>query len=454
MMLSTKNPKEKLVAIKSVIDINLLETLAKKYWQLILNSVSPTKKQLMKIFYFFLIFSLFSCEVLAVEDVKPGILKQLIEENAEEISEQEKSSLKPKLTNRLVLDVNLDDEYQSTDRKREYNDTYGRMRLFSGYNFAKNFSLNSFIRIDPVYQSSEATRRNNLANGGGDISFENEGLFLEELNLTYNGKKHAFVLGKFDLNFGTAWRWNRGIWTYNIAENYRQNEKLGVNGIYRLGNAKTTGLYEFSYGIFKNDRKNLDNSLITDRDSNSKSDAIAGDSGGLQSYITSLDINFDFSQQEKLSYHFSYINLGVNSRASLVNPNKIADQKGFVAGMNYKYPVQKNYIIDGLLEYAAIKNLNGNSDVGEKYFTANVINRFYENWNVTLGYANRDNSHVGQYGFTSNLTEISMGYEFLKNSFFDKLLFQIGYKNQRNNFGTSLETRNVLGALMRYQKNF
>ena len=113
----------------------------------------------------------------------------------------------------MVLDANFDDEYQSTDRKREYNDSYGRMRLFSGYNFAKNFSLNSFIRIDPVYQSSEAARRNNLANGGGDISFENEGLFLEELNLTYNGKKHDFVLGKFDLNFGTAWRRNRGIWT-------------------------------------------------------------------------------------------------------------------------------------------------------------------------------------------------------------------------------------------------
>ena len=408
----------------------------------------------MKIFYFLLIFTLLSCEVLASEDVQPGILKQLIEENAEEISDQEKSSFKPKLINRLVLDANFNDEYQSTNRKKEFNNTYGKVRLSSGYNFAKNFSLNSFIIATPVYQSSEVARRNNLPNGGGDISFENEGVFLEELNLNYDSKKHAFVLGKFDLNFGTAWRWNRGIWAYNIAENYNQTEKLGVNGIYRLGNANTTGRYEISYAIFKNDRKNLDNSLITDRDSNSKSNAIAGDTGGLQSYVTSLDVNFDFSKQEELSYHFSYIHLAVNSRASLVNPNKINDQKGFVAGMNYKYPLKKNYIIDGLLEYAAIKNLNGNSDVGEQYFTANVINRFYENWNVTLGYANRDNSHVAQYGFSSNLTEISMGYEFLKNSFFDKLIFQVGYKNQRDNFGTSLETRNVLGALMRYQKNF
>ncbi|MES2960869.1 MAG: hypothetical protein V4694_00610 [Pseudomonadota bacterium] len=408
----------------------------------------------MKNFYFFLILSFFACEVLAAEDVKPGILKQLVEENAEEISDQDKSVFKPKLTNRLVLDANFNDEYQSTDRKKEYKDTYGKMRLYSGYNFAKNFSVNSFIKIEPVYQSSEVARRTNLPNGGGDISFENEGIYLEELNLTYDGKKHAFVLGKFDLNFGTAWRWNRGIWTYNIAEYYKETEKLGVNGIYRLGNAKTTGRYEISYAVFKNDRKNLDNSLITNRDSASKSDAIAGDSGGLQSYITSLDINFDFAEQEKLSYHFSYINLAVNSRASSVTPNKISDQKGFVAGMNYKYPVKKNYIVDALLEYAAIKDLNGNSDVGEQYFTANVINHFYENWNVTLGYANRDNSHVAQYGFSSNLTEISMGYEFLKNSFFDKLLFQVGYKNQRDNFGTSLETRNVIGALMRYQKNF
>lgn len=409
----------------------------------------------MKKYYFFLLFGFFSCEVFAEEELKPGILKQLVEENAEEIQTKESEVFHPKFTNRLVFEVVSNDEYQSTNRQDEFLDTRAKSRLYSSYNFAKYFSVNSFLKTEPSRQISETSRRNSSPNGGGDRAFENEGIFVEELNLTFNSKKHAFVLGKFDLNFGSAWRWNRGIWTYNIAERYKQKEKLGINGIYRIGDSKKNGRYEFTYAAFTNDRKNLDNSAITGRDVDSKSDGVPGDTRSLKSYTTSLDINFDFSEKEKLSYHFSYINLAVNSRASDVTPSyKIARQKCYTAGLSYKYPVFENLLLDSLVEYASIKNLGGDSDIDENYLTANAIAKFYKNWNVTLGYAQVDNSEVQATGFQRNLSEISLGYEFKKNSFFDRLLFQVGYKNQRDDFKTSLETRNVWGGFVRYQKNF
>ena len=421
------------------------------------------KKQSMKKFYLFLLFSLLPWKVFASDDAIQGILRQLIEEDAAEISLQESSTFKPEFKNRAVFDVNFNDEYQSTDRKDEYLDSFARGRLNSSFKFTKHFSINGFFSLSPTNKASETSRREASPSGGGDRSFEYEGLSVGELNLTYSRKKYTFLLGKFGLNFCSSCVWNRGLWTYSIAGNYGQGEKLGISGIYRLGDSEKTGRYQFGYAIFTNDRKNLDNSTITSRDSDKKSDAVPGDTRFPASYLASLDINFDFSKREKLSYHFAYEDLAVNKQASSIVASKIASQQGFVAGMNYKYPLGKNlgknfggenFDLDALLEYASIKNYKGNADISENYFTGNLIGRLYQNWNITLGYAERQNSQVNATGFDQNLSEISFGYEFQKNSFFDKLLFQVGYKNQRDDYKTSLETRNVLGALIRYQKDF
>jgi hypothetical protein len=408
----------------------------------------------MKIFYFFLIFAFFSCELFAEEDVNLGIIRQIISKNSTQISAQESDSFTPKLDNILVYDVSFNDEYQSTNRQNEFKETRSRGRLNSSFNFAKHLSFNAFLRFSQSNQASENSRRSALPTGGGDRTFENEGLFIEELNFTYEGKKHALVLGKFNPNFGSAWRFNRGIWAYEIAEDYRQREKLGLNGIYRIGDSKKNGRYEFGYAFFTNDRKNFDNSTITGRDSAHKSDANVGDTRSLSSYVGSLDIDFDFAPKERLTYHFAYQNLAVNNRASSVAPAKIADQKAWVAGMNYRYPIKDFLVLDGLLEYAKVQNLGGNSDVQEDYFTGNLIARFISNWRVTLAYAKHHNAVLAGDSYDKNLSEISFGYEFGKNSFFDRLILQAGYKNQRDNYKTSLESRNSLGALLRYQKGF
>ena len=394
----------------------------------------------------FLLFNFLSLEVFA-EDADQGVLKAMIKEDVNQFSTKESSmfSFQPKFSNRFISDLRFDDNYQSTDRADEYKDTRFKGRLYSKLNLNKNLAINGYFRMKEF---------NKTAADGKDRTFKSEGLYIEELNMTYSNKKYAVVAGKFDLNFGTAWRWDRGIWSYETAQNYKEIEKLGFNGIYRLGNSKTVGEYEFGFGVFTNDRKNLDNSIITLRDSNSKSDAVPGDTRSLKSYVASLDINYDFGEHEKLSYHFSYVDLAVNSSASSVTPTKIDDQKGFAAGMNYEHPVTENFAVDWLLEYASIKNFGGDSDISENYLTANIIGKVYQNWLVTLGYSNRDNSEIDAAGFDQNLSEISFGYEFGKTLFFDKMVLQAGYKNQRTNYKTSLETENVFGGLLRLYKNF
>lgn len=404
----------------------------------------------MKKVFLFLSFCLFSSELLAQGYSDQGILKEFAMQESEGLMHDSQR----KFTNRLVAEVSFYDNYQTTNRQDEYKDTAGRARLFSNLNFTEKFSLNSYIIGERVDNAGETARRSALSNGGGDRTFENSALYFQELNFSYNSKDYALVAGKFNLDFGNAWMWNKGIWIQDIANNYRQTEKIGFSGLYRIGDAKKTGQYNLGFSIFSNDSKNLDNSILVERDSTHRYDGTPGDTRSLQSFNATLNVNFDFGEREKLTYHFSYLELALRKKFSPIAANKSDSQKSFVAGMDYQYPASENVVIDGLIEYAQNTNLGGNSDVSENYFTANLITKFYRNWNILIGNSTRRHHEVTQFGFTQNLTEISLGYEFNKTSFFDKLTLQAGYKNQRNNNQTSLDTQNVFGVLLRYYKNF
>jgi hypothetical protein len=416
-----------------------------------------------KLFLLLTIFGFISCEAFAQEDFAPNLLRSLVEEDSEKFSTNNVSAFKPNIKNKLVADISLNDDYQDSDNKNEYIDIEARARLYSAFNLSKNISINSFLEFEQADNASSLAKREISPSREGDRYFKNEGLHIEELTIDYDSKNFALVAGKFNPDYGTAWKWNRGIWTHEIADHYRQREKLGLDGVYRLGDIKKTGQYEFGLSVFTNDRKNLDNSTISTRASDSKSDARPGDTRSLKSYVASLDVNFDFGEKfgskEKLSYHFAYSDLAVNSNAANFNlneisPTKFVAQKGFVAGLNYEYPVVENFDVDALLEYENTRNLDGNSDITESYFTSSLIGKIYKNWNATFGYAQRENRYVGQNGFNQNLSEISFGYDFNKNSFFDKFTIQAGYKNQRTNYKTKVMTQNVLGILLRYYKYF
>jgi hypothetical protein len=381
----------------------------------------------------------------AYDEYFEGLWQNLANQNFEEIEQR--------ISGKLISDIDLNHYYDATDKKDEYNDANLISRFNSKIKINKNIFVNSNFLLTRMESAKEDDKRNASQNAG-DRSFENLGIVTRELAISYSDKKKALIAGKFNPNFGTAWRWGRGIWARDLAQNYRQLEKLGIGAIYKLGDKEKTGRYNFGFSAFTNDRKNLDNSLINDRDSDGKDDQKAGNKKSLQSYIASLDVNFDFKNGEELSYHFAYQNLAFNKNVNNISGAKINNQKGFVFGSNYRYPINNKIILDGLLEYTDLKNLDGNPNISEKYFNANIVAEIYHNWNITLANSNRKNIKAHENSFNQNLSEISFGYKFNKNRFFDQLLFQAGYKKLRNDYKTSFDEINSLGILVRYIKSF
>lgn len=350
------------------------------------------------------------------------------------------AAIESKITTRFIAEAQFDDNEKNRDLS-------GKIRLYNNLKLSNKIWLSSFATAERIDNSGT----NNIDK---NRYFDNSGAYLQEFALHTSTEKYSLVAGKFNLNFGNAWRFDRGLWSYNLANNYRQSEKLGVSGVYRLGDIQKTGQYNFTFSTFTNDRKNLDNSILVNRDSTHKSDAAPGDKRSLSSYQAGLNINFDFGKNEKLSYNFSYLNLAVDKKLSAVPHSKIDDQKASVFGINYQFPLRENLEFDLLLEYAGIRNVGGNSDRKEKYLTANLITKIYKNWTILVGNSRYRNSTFNQGRTDKNLSEISFGYEFGKTKFFDRLTINTGYKIMQTNDYTNNNYQNSLGILLRYYKYF
>ncbi len=355
------------------------------------------------------------------------------------------------IKSKIVSDIALEN-HNSQNSKNEFDDARGRIRFFNNFIFAKNFSLNSQIFLNRFDSEAQKAKRQNAADGGGDRFFDNHGIILREFNLSYAGENYNLAVGKFNLNFGRAWVFNHGIWLRDLAnQNYRLQEKLGIRGNFSAGNLQKTGKYTLGFVAFTGDSKNFDNAILNQRQSKTKNDI--GFSRGLNSWLATLDVDFDFGKKEKLSYHFGYTNQDISGQNSIIARNQIANQKSWVATINYQYPLQ-NVVLDGLVEFVDVKNFSGNSAISEKYLTASLNLIFNENWSFLNGISRRQNIQNNATGFDEEVFESSLQYSFLKNKFFDLLTIQAGFKNFENNLKTSSETQKSLGLMLRYYKDF
>jgi hypothetical protein len=369
------------------------------------------------------------------------------------------------ISSQIVSETSFSDNYQTSDQRDEFKNTRERMRFVSQANY-KGFFLKAFYALNEMRQASEESRRYQSKNGSGDRTFENHGASLRELVMGYDNDNFTVYAGKFSPAFAIAWRNGRGVFADQFADHYEQIEKLGFGGFAKLGDAKKNGAYNIGFSLFTNDRKNLDNSIITKRDGINKNNRAAGDTRSLTSYNITIDSNFDFGKGEKLSYRFSYLNLAQHNN---IFAEKHKDEKKYSASMKYEYPLSNELSIDALAEFVKEKNIYYSdvmrNDISRAFntingfagyknnFTSSVVANIYNNWNITLSYS--DVKYISQSSYNLILSEVSAGYKFKKTKLFDNLSIQAGHKNVRGSFReVNPVVDSAYVAVLRYSKLF
>ncbi len=343
--------------------------------------------------------------------------------------------------------------YESDDESKEFNEDYFRAKLNLKNKITKNLYLKSQFRFKELNPYSEQQQRE-ASDKPGNKSFEDEGLYVKKLSLNYKYNNNLLLIGKFTTRFGKSWTRKDNIWLFEKARTkYRQDEKIGIANYIKLGDKKKNGLYNLGIATFTNDNKYLSNSIITKRDVDN--DGInPGDSRGLKSYVVSMDIEYDFADNEELSYHFSYLNLDVNRKKSNLEQDKIADMTGYALNMNYKYPILNNVLGEGFIEYVKFNNYEGNQDKNSYFLTTSLSLYFLENYGITIGQYHDKQQEIGQYTKNINAKELSFSYNFSEDSIFRGLRIISGFKKEKIFYSNYKNIDNIFGVRLRYIKLF
>ncbi len=341
----------------------------------------------------------------------------------------------PSVSGELVTELQSEFRSNSDDTAIDNtNRAFARSELAPKIAFTENFYVDGVLVFEPFAQEG-------ADNSGDDIWFDRHGLFAEELKFNFEKDNYAVWAGKFNPGFGTAWDYGRGIWSEDFAEGYEITQKIGLGGSYTYENEKL-GNHTLSATSFFADTTALSKGTISGLDKAKLADGGAGNTEDLSSFTVSVD-GEKLVGVENLSYHLGYRFLAEQDANRDATTD---DESGFAAAVNYAIDVNPDLGFDVLLEYAGIDNNGGTKDSNYDYYTASVITKIRQNWNVTTSYTKREIDATGSANdFDDYLFQLSGGYDF-KNG----LTADVGYRKTDE----SNQEADILGFMLRYSKEF
>ena len=228
---------------------------------------------------------------------------------------------------------------------------------------------------------------------GDDSFFDDTGLFIQDINLSYGDGRWEVLGGKFTPNFGRAWNLAPDLYGQDIAEDYEFDERIGLGGAYTFGDG-SWGLHTLSGTTFFLDTTFLSDSIITSRGRTKKSDGGPSNTESLESFAVAYDATaLPIRALPGLQYQ-----LGVISQAK--GSTESAREVGYVASANASFPLSDpesplsyDFIeLKPLLEFVYFDDFDGVDGQDRSYVTG-ALELIYGQWDfgATYSYVYTDN---------------------------------------------------------------
>ena len=331
----------------------------------------------------------------------------------------------PNISGEILIEVQNDWTFESEDPDSEINDLFTTTEPFLTLNLIEGLSIRAGMVLEPVLDPGPSD----------DRFFDDHGLFVETLSITYEHHRFALVGGKFTPNFGIAWDAAPGIYGVDFAEDYELAERIGIGASINLI-SKSLGTHALSASTFFLDNSVLSRSAFTSRGETDIADGGPSNTGDLSSFVIGLD-GGEFPGLEGLRYHvaFAHQESGVGGSA---------DERGFVIGIEHALELADDIEIAPIVEYAFLDNAGGVAGSDTHYLTAGA-SLGIDHWSLNMVYAMRRNVVAGAADVDDHLLEISTGYAFDFGVGFDvgwKMIEEAGVRSH------------VLGALISYTVAF
>lgn len=317
----------------------------------------------------------------------------------------------------LDIDVFNDYTFQSDDPDEEINDLFTETRLNLSAMFARELYLEIGFLLAPEGEPPPGNR-----------TFENHGVRIDTLALTWDREQFWVSGGKGRANHGIAANTAPGIWGGDILfEAFDVNERLGFSGNFEIGNERT-GHHALYAGIFTADNSFLSRPYLSDGEANSRSDGGVSNTGQLDSFVLAVD-GTGIPSINGLRYHLSAVKQAVDR---INDPNgdplpteQIGDESRIAAAVEWLgIEIGKEAALTPLIEYGRLWNARGLKDREERFLTGSLLLTI-RRWNIALASTawnidqpadeKVDNTQIqtsGGYSFENGI-RLDVGYRFL-----------------------------------------
>lgn len=331
----------------------------------------------------------------------------------------------PAIHGLVLFELENDWVADSDDDDAEVNTLYTTISPYLNFALTEHLAVEASLVFEPVQDTDP----------GDDTEFENEGLYAEELKVSWTTDNYSLFAGKYDPTFGAAWDITPGVFGTTFAEDYQLLEKIGVGGSYTIGD-DNVGEHTITANTFFADTTFLSDSWITKRGELDKDDGGVSNTEDLSSYSITLDSENPFGLDGLTT------NLGYRSQAEGDADVGTDREDGYVVGANYTFALTPEIEANVIGEWAGIRNTDGSDDETD-YYTAG-LGLALGGWNVATSYTAR-NTESTTADTDDNMFQVSGGY-----GFENGLTLDVGYLYTEESNVDS----NTLGALMTYSYEF
>ncbi|MDQ2094083.1 porin [Rhodalgimonas zhirmunskyi] len=209
-----------------------------------------------------------------------------------------------RLSYEIEVEIGVDSVISSDIAGNEMTDTYATANVTLGYNLAPG--VDAFL----------ALTHESVLDPTGDRTFEDMGMYVGELGLSFAVGPAEVRVGKIGVPFGIAWDVTPGYYGTALAEDYELSEMIGVSAAVELAQGTLTA------SVFYMDDTGLSRSWGgTDRGRNTVAAGGAGNTGKLNNVALQYDVEFGATS---LHAGASYLTRGQGD---------VADQKGLALGV-------------------------------------------------------------------------------------------------------------------------
>jgi len=289
--------------------------------------------------------------------------------------------------------------------RRKISDSFTQLEAGIGLSFTEALAARAILKFEPV-RSTTSSR-----------FLDDQGLWIEELYLDYQGEWGGLSAGKFNPRFGTAWDRLSDLFQKSFAADYERTEALGAGVTLKTGTADW-GSHELGAALFRFDNTFLSNSAFArPKFGNDDTERVKrnrerfggpGNTGGLDSFTVILE-GGDFPGLDGLGYH-----LGHSRLARGVSEAKV--ERGYVGALRWAFDAGQGMTLTPLVELAHLRHAGGSAEHATYLTTALEVG--WQDWRLVAARTSRhmdepaDGSGTFGYDYTDSLLSLLAAYTF------------------------------------------